>query len=102
MGQSKVANLRFGVRIQKNVSRFYVTVNNPALMCMGQTAGNGGDHFKRNCRIDRPVMGRVVKGFAMDKFHYDIKHSINITEVVNGYEIRMIQPCHSLCFCFKG
>ena len=47
-------------------------------------------------------MGRVVEGFSLNELHDDEEHPVNVTEVVDGDEVRVIEACHGLGLCFKG
>ncbi len=57
MGESEIANLGLGIGIKEDVSGLDVTVNDSALVGVGQATRNGGDHLESNSRVDCPVVG---------------------------------------------
>ena len=38
----------------------------------------------------------------MDELHHNVEHPIDISEVVNGDEVGMVEAGHSLCLSLEG
>ena len=83
VGESKVADLGFGVGIEQDIGWLDVPMNDATTVGVGEATGDGGNQIESNGRINGFVVGGVVERLPLDELHNDIKHPLDIAEVVN-------------------
>jgi hypothetical protein len=94
--------MRFAFRIQQNVSRFDVSMQNAVFMRVMHGAGHLRDEFgclpKRHC----PPPNDFVKLASFNKLHAEVARAITLADFVNWNDTGMLQAGCSFGFPAKA
>src|SRR5262245_59070997 len=83
--------MRFAFRIEQNVSRFDVTVQNAVFMRVMNSARYPGDEFRRLPNRHRRSPNDFVKLAAFDEFHAEVAGAITLAHFVDRNDTGMLQ-----------
>src|SRR5215831_14577525 len=101
--------MRFAVRVEQNVSRLDVAMEDSVLMCVMDRTRHFGDYFRRLPHRHRRSAYDFIKLTAFDEFHAEVAGSITLTHFIDGNDMRVIKTrcgcrfaAKALKVCFAG
>src|SRR5712691_1492884 len=99
--------MRFAFRIEQNVSRFNISMQNAVFMRVMNRSGYLCDQFRRLPDRHRRLPDYFIKLAAFDELHAEIAAAITLAHLVNRDDARMIEarcgfrfPAEALQVCF--
>src|SRR5207249_138969 len=98
----EIGEMRFAFCVKQNVSRFYVSMQNPVLMRIGNGASQLGHQFR--CVTDRHRFALCdgIELAALHESHAEVTCAVALSDFVNRDDARMVQAAGGFCFETKA
>jgi hypothetical protein len=83
--------MRFAVRVEQNVSRLDVTMNDSMLVRVVDSARHFGHYFRRLPHRHWRTAYHFIKLAALDELHAEVAGAVTLAHFVDGNDARVIE-----------
>jgi len=98
LGQTKVENLGVAALGNKNVRRLNVTMNDALRVSGVERVRHLDPNLQNAIQIHGAIRDQVLQGRAVEKLHHDERLPVLLVNLVDGADVRMVQPGSGLGF----
>src|SRR2546421_10944087 len=85
--------MRFAVRVEQNVSRLNVAMEDSVFVCVMNRARYFGDYFRRLSHRHWRTANHFIKLAAFDELHAEVAGAVTLAHFVDGNDARVIKTC---------
>src|ERR1041384_5963640 len=101
LGQTKVENLDLTRGRDHHVAGFDVTMDDAAFVSGRQRVGDLNRDRERAREIEWTTVNQFANVFAFDELHGDEMHAIQVIEIEDGADVRVIERRGESCFALE-
>ena len=94
--------MRFAVRVEQNVSRLNVAMEDSVFVCVMNRARYFGDYFRRLSHRHWRTANHFIKLAAFDELHAEVAGAVTLAHFVDGNDARVIKTCGGCRFPTKA
>ena len=89
--QTKVSQVRFALRVEQDISRFYIAMQDPALMRVMNRAGEAGNNLRGAAQGNSFATNELIELATLLEFHAEVAGAVALADLVDWNDAGMFE-----------
>jgi hypothetical protein len=98
LGQPKIHNVRLTIFVNHDVRRLHIAMDDPPLMCVMQSVGNGCDQLRCFLLVRSAAREQIGERHSLHELADQVGNIVDLAHLVNRNDCRMSKLGHAACF----